>query len=281
MKSALAVIASVLALFLVSSVDGRNLPVKFERDYDSGPKEVVIAYKRTMVEMMRFQEGKFSISYSAVPHLRFADLPKNALPELTVTIEGMYQSLEGVIYLNNFFKNCSVPPMPKQLEGLNGLMSFSYQDLALEGRCKWSYIRVILAHELGHAYMDQLSHRIGNGNWPPLIETDGVAGKRRHLGIRLISEGVAEYFWKTLGGVGDNFSDSEWDAMARDKNGTNYPYITRAGFHFVKPILDKFGERGLKYLIINCPVVEKSELTQMPRIQLLMMLTLGAANAPE
>ena len=93
---------------------------------------------------------------------------------------------------------------------------------------------------------------------------------------------MAEYFWKTLVGEKDDFSDSEWKKMSGNPAvSTTYPYITRAGFHFVKPILDKFGERGLKYLITNCPVVEKLDLTQMPKIQLLIVLTLRAANAPE
>lgn len=282
MRPVLAVIAGILALFSAGLVNGRDLPVKFERGYDFGPEKVVIAYKQAMVEMMRFQEEKFGISYDAVPNLKFAKLPKNILPGLTITIEGMYQSLEKVIYLNDFFEDCSAPLMPKQFKDLTGLMSFHYPGPDWwGGRCNWGYIRAILAHELGHAYMDQLSQRMNNDSWPPLFRIDDASGMRRYLGMRLVSEGVAEYLWRTLGGVGDDFSDFEWGVMAKDKNGTNYPYITRAGFHFVKPILDRFGERGIKYLIKNPLVIDKSDLTQMPKIQLLIMLTLRAENISE
>jgi len=283
MKRALAVTAGVLAFSFAAEGTGRDLTVKFEDGCDTGPAEVVVAYKRTMLQIMRFQEKKLGASYRNIPYLRFESLFRSNSSGSSAELDGMYVSSEGTIYLNKFYERCSVPPMPKQADDLKGLMVMGY-SLEVE-RCGPANIRAILAHELGHDYTNQFSQSIGRGTWPP--KPDNFAGsntpyKWREVGIRLVSEGVAEYFWKTLVGEKDDFSDSEWREMTGNPAvSTTYPYITRAGFHFVKPIIDKFGERGLKYLITNCPVVEKLDLTQMPKIQLLIMLTLRAANAPE
>jgi len=285
MKSALAVAVGVLAFSFAAEGTCRDLAVRFEGGYDTEPVEVVVAYKRTMLQIMRFQEKKLGASYRNIPYLRFESLFRSNSSESSAELDGMHVSSEGTIYLNKFYEKCSAPLMPEQLDDLKGLLMLGYSRNSEVERCGPANIRAILAHELGHDYTNQFSQSIGRGTWPP--KPDNFAGsntpyKWREVGIRLVSEGVAEYFWKTLVGEKDDFSDSEWKEMTGNPAvSTTYPYITRAGFHFVKPIIDKFGERGLKYLITDCPVVEKLDLTQMPKIQLLIMLTLRAANAPE
>ena len=283
MKSALAVAAGVLAFSFAAEGTGRDLTVRFENGCDTGPAEVIVAYKRTMLQIMRFQEEELGASYRNIPYLRFESLFRSDSSGSSAELDGMYVSSEGTIYLNKFYERCSAPLIPKQSSDLKGLLMMGYSS-EIE-RCSSANVGAILAHELAHGYMSQFNQSIGRGTWPP--NPNNFAGsnipyKWREVGIRLVSEGVAEYFWKTLVGEKDNFSDSEWKKMTGNPAvSTTYPYITRAGFHFVKPIIDKFGEKGLKYLITNCPVVEKLDLTQMPKIQLLIMLTLRASNAPE
>jgi len=283
MKRALAMAAGVLAFSFAAEGTGRDLTVRFENGCDTGPAEVIVAYKRTMLQIMRFQEERFRVSYRSIPYLGFKPLPRSDLSNSSDDLDGKYEPSEDTVYLNKFYERCSAPLIPKQSNDLKGLLMMGYSS-EIE-RCSSANVGAILAHELAHGYMSQFNQSIGRGTWPP--NPNNFAGsnipyKWREVGIRLVSEGVAEYFWKTLVGEKDNFSDSEWKKMTGNPAvSTTYPYITRAGFHFVKPIIDKFGEKGLKYLITNCPVVEKLDLTQMPKIQLLIMLTLRASNAPE
>jgi hypothetical protein len=243
--------------------------------------EIARSYQAAMLKIMKFQEKKFKISYRSIPRLKFASLPSSLSDGSYVVLEGMYVPDEDTIYLNNFYKECEVPLLPKNLEDLNGLFLLGYKSVSDTSRCNPANVRAILAHELGHAYVNQLSLAIGNGNWPDFSSLEGgPEGLWKSAGLKLVSEGIAEYFSKALGGVKDDFSGSEWERIANDPYRTTYPDAVRAGFHFVKPILDKFGERGMIYLIKNPPVVKDMDFTSMPRKQLEIMLLLNAVNSP-
>lgn len=123
-----------------------------------------------------------------------------------------------------------------------------------------------LDHELGHFYTDKLSENMGLGDWPnfssfPFME--------RSTSIKLISEGIAEYISMKMNDEEDEFEDAEWPEDF-DEYFYNFPFenihlIYKGGSHLVKPIIDKYGEQGIKYMMFNIPKPE--ELVDLPSYQ--------------
>ena len=101
----------------------------------------------------------------------------------------------------------------------------------------------LLDHELGHALADQIARRAGKTMWPVLC-----------CGERVISEGIAEFFEceKPEPEVksGDDYFPAEgrvnfWDSNAGKR-------AIRVGGHWlVRPILEKYGGKGIEYLVTH------------------------------
>ena len=83
------------------------------------------------------------------------------------------------------------------------------------------------------------------------------------VGKKLISEGIAEYFERTLNNGKDNFKDSDWPENLGDF--IQNKIIYNGGLHLVKPIIDRYGKRGIETLIINPPSLE--DLSNLPEYQ--------------
>ena len=109
-------------------------------------------------------------------------------------------------------------------------------------------------HELAHYYLDTLSEKKINTDWP---EYDNLTVIEM-VGIKLISEGTATYIERRMNSKEDTFTDekwpktlggffSSWELIPKDD------IVYNGGFHLVKPIIDRYGERGIEYLIFNPP----------------------------
>jgi hypothetical protein len=256
----------ILSLFLFCGLICFDVLAVAQEKYAPKEDEITRSYQGAMLNLLRFQEKKFKISYRSVPRLKFLFFPASfSNSGLEIIMEGMYVPEENIIYLANFYRECRAPLLPQNLDDLNGLLYKSSGG----NRCNPANIRAILAHELGHAYANQLSLAIGNGNWPDFSSFEDTSeGVWKFVGLKLVSEGMADYFSKVLGEVKDDFLDSEWERLANDPYNTTFPEAVRAGFHFVKPILDKYGEQGMMYLIKNPPIVENMDFKLMPKKQL-------------
>ena len=88
-------------------------------------------------------------------------------------------------------------------------------------------------HELGHVLGDQVSRRAGLGIWFTSNYVDTLSAKQQ-LGLKLVSEGVAEYF--------EHFRELKNESSSNSLTGSLW---------LVSDILTKFGERGLVWLIAN------------------------------
>lgn len=104
-----------------------------------------------------------------------------------------------------------------------------------------------LAHELGHYYADKLHERLGKGDWPQYSDEKSA----NDVCIKIISEGIAEYFERCESYQSDDFKDEEWPQEHTEFWKDRVAYA--GGYHLVKPIIDKHGKRGISYLIINTP----------------------------
>lgn len=111
----------------------------------------------------------------------------------------------------------------------------------------------LIAHELGHALVDQISRRAGNGMWPNIQSFTNLEWDER-MGISIISEGIGTYF--EYHGIAPYPSDElhgfgwlpkgEGDLIWQQRD-----YLYNEGRWLVAPIIEKFGERGILYLVTH------------------------------
>lgn len=140
--------------------------------------------------------------------------------------------------------------------------NFDTETITIAPKLKQQVKINIVDHELGHALVDQLSRRIGNRMWPgpendPNVEWDGNKRKSKwvaQMGLSIICEGLGSYFEfhgkppysgeEELGynWLPESYGDLRWQA-------TDVQYL--GGYWLIAPIVRKYGEEGIIYLIKN------------------------------
>lgn len=119
----------------------------------------------------------------------------------------------------------------------------------------------VLNHELGHFYVHKLSEILGTDELFR-IESGGY-NNPNNLGKKLISEGIAEYFARSISPKKSYFKDFLYP-KTYPKLKNSFPLLAYfGGFHLVKPIIDKYGKKGIEHLIQNPPVGE--EMLALPK----------------
>ena len=185
-------------------------------------------------KIMKEQEARFGIRYSGIPVIKF-ETP--AWESSGMVYGGSYDSPTNTMYFPSGF-SCYLDDM-----GFNACPADE----------------TTVAHELGHFYTDTLSERLGKGDWPDWEPGNIVSP--REVGISLISEGIAEYFKREWNSGGDLFKDSMWPTECCDKFGS-YIVKYQGGYHLVKPIVDKYGTRGIEWLMFHPP--QEADLLHLP-----------------
>lgn len=102
-----------------------------------------------------------------------------------------------------------------------------------------------LRHEIGHHLFNTRAEYNGTSE---IWGADNDFRKEDLLAFQLISEGVAEYFAHSLS---DNKPNDLLDLEEYEKKDNIYDKLSdsyRAGYSLVKPIIDKYGLRGIDYL---------------------------------
>jgi len=119
-----------------------------------------------------------------------------------------------------------------------------------------SNLQRIFDHELGHALVDQISHRVNGHVWPDSsLQMWNSLSYSDRLGRILLAEGTAEYFNRVLSG--DTFMYAEILPNSGDElsfsNSFMWSWRYYGGYWLVRPIIDKYGENGIVY-ITNHPL---------------------------
>jgi hypothetical protein len=137
-----------------------------------------------------------------------------------------------------------------------------------------SILNRVVDHELAHSY---LFNKFGE------ISSDTTSlfynfGRDPTMMIRneIIREGFAFYVETKMNNVVDKFKDSEWPNsidgfFVNERAYQRYQYS--GGAHLLRPIIDRFGNRGLEYVITHLP--EKSDLIDLPGYQRRVIETLS------
>ncbi|MDH3353414.1 MAG: hypothetical protein OEL87_03125, partial [Nanoarchaeota archaeon] len=184
--------------------------------------------------IMERQEDRLGIKHFGAPKIVYKK-PRWQKSPVTMNISGIYYPKEDEIY---FPLGSAITP-EKNL--INNIVTTIAPGLTHN-------IKQTLDHELGHFYTDKLSESLGRGDWPIFSDKQSLGDK---IGLKMTSEGIAEYFERSASGQSGNFYNYNWPKKTEDLVSTDRLYD--GGFHLVKPIIDIYGKQGMKYLIINPP----------------------------
>ena len=156
------------------------------------------------------------------------------IPKITITKRGGSYGMVGHAYGGYNPQN--------NLIGIVNSVDFSNDQLAQ-----------ITDHELGHAYADRLYELMGKGNF----DFNNIP-ENLHYGAKFIGEGIAEYFERTGTEQGKKWSQ----ALPKSFSLKN---LYGDGYLLVKPIIRKYGKKGIEYLITHLPT--EDELHDLPSYQ--------------
>jgi hypothetical protein len=201
--------------------------------------------KKNLAKIMKAQEKKLGIKHIDKPNLKFGIPDKeNNIPGRIMT--GQYKPWEDSISLRI---RSTITPETNLSNILKEIVTFG----------EISDIKATLDHELGHFYADKVNESMGMGDWP------GFTYRTYYdiLCTKLIAEGIATYFEKSMNDGKDEFKDSDWTGTLLDLIDPEYVY--NGGYHLVKPIIDKYGRKGIEHLILTPPRI--SEISDLPKYQ--------------
>lgn len=233
---------------------------KFHDFVDSQRKLTAQEYvEKNLGRIMRDQERRVGLAHLGVPNIIFNE---------TRIGSDRYSPENDSIYL---YEGLTVHPEPRC-----PFLDF----MGLGTPPSESNVQDTLEHELGHFYVDQLSERMGNGSWPKSEEElKGSFANVHNAASSIVGEGIAEYFERENNEKPDDFEDSEWPTEeGKDLFDFHVGRVAYdGGYHLVKPIIDKYGVRGVKYLMTNLPTRE--DLFALPEYRDRTLANLGAAAA--
>ncbi len=196
-----------------------------------------------LAEIIKNQEEKLGIKHFGIPKISY-HLPPGESSWLTA---GLYDQKKDEIYLP---LGAAITP-EKNFENTAAVyLSFGSVH----------NVKETLDHELGHFYVDKLSESLGRVDW--LDFSDHIPTDDK-IGTKLIAEGIAEYFKKTINNGKDDFNDSDFPKELKEF--WTIDVIYHGGFHLVKPIIDRYGKKGIEHLILIPPTIE--DLHNLPAYQ--------------
>ena len=178
---------------------------------------------------------------------------------------GLRLSDKNVLFSVNAYKTMGGIYAPD-----NDSISFSFETLHPNDNT----IVKLVDHELAHSYFFNKFGEMPADTNSLFYSSRGSPA--RMIRNEIIREGFAFYVENKMSNTPDKFKDSEWpnsinNFFVNDKKYRYYQYD--GGAHLLKPILDRFGNRGLEYVINNLP--EKSDLISLPRYQRRIIEILG------
>lgn len=200
-------------------------------DFDESEIEIERQIIENLDVIIAQQEEHMGITHFGKPELQFS-LPQPLIeqnPLVTLWYAGIYEN--NTIYLN------------------------------LSGFYNYSEAKQTFDHELGHFYTEKLHESWGLGIWPVYNQDEQYSD--HNLCLKLIDEGIAEYFGHAVNNGADAFKDINWPISVFGFWENHV--ITDGGYHLVKPIIDAYKKEGIAYLISNPPTEE--ELFFLPLYQ--------------
>ncbi len=203
-------------------------------------------YKEALLLIMAKQEDMLGIQYlSGPPQFAFKTHLQSLVDGAPAFFVAYYQPTDKCVVFNAKYEDTDIAALVEQLKSpageLNPMLAF---------------MRDTLSHELGHYFVDLLIDAEQKNSW--LRCGSGFLGLDT-FGRKIISEGIAEYFrCQTFpDSPAEPFEDGWWHdesaVRAAELAGADayHGVIYGGGYRLVKPIIDKYGLKGIHYLLAS------------------------------
>jgi len=224
----------LLVLFLVFSFS-----VSAETLRALSPAEEVL--NKAVADRMNYLEHRYHIRFDRAA---FKGATFGIPAEHDQTFEAEYVPGESRIYVNRSFVFWFVRT------------KVCFGERAFEGVPQFSRsqkLLTILDHELGHFWADHVSRKIGNGAWPSPYNFSELSWDQQ-CGLRVLTEGVAGYFSYTT----PDYNRKERAKSFPEESDAKYWYgrggqvaFYAGGYWLVRPILQRFREKGVEYIVTH------------------------------
>ncbi len=187
--------------------------------------------------IMDIQESMLGIQYTTTPRISYGWTWKNVLdPSISLLYRAAeYDPETETIHYYSFTSYYDEPTLANKI-----LRIYDYRN--------WSSVDGIVAHELGHHYVNQVARELNDMRWTFKEAFEDLTYPQKN-GMSLVSEGIAEYFhYSYLYKLQKNPESSQ------EPEPDNF--FNCVEFTFVRPIIDTYGDAGIRYLIAHPPVIE-------------------------
>lgn len=210
---------------------------------ESSAREETLILHASMVRIKAMEKAS-GIKFKKVVPIKLDDCIN---PDNGEKLVGRYDPVIETIFISFDVWDSVLKQLNKPLDKI------SFQELAQNKR-----FQAIIDHELGHALMDQASRRAGKGSWITQKEINKLNSSRK-TGVDVLSEGVAEWFTA--------LSNPRFPQLTSESFPKNYQEATLyfrvtisydGGHWMVRDILNRYGEKGLVWMIANPPSFDTS-----------------------
>ncbi|MCI5066360.1 hypothetical protein MRY87_11610 [bacterium] len=178
---------------------------------------------------------------------------------------GHYEAEANAIVLHPRYEKRDLSPLLEVVEhAALHPDSFPLKDEVDE---EFAHLAEVLAHELGHFFVDALIKTRFPNSWIAEVRAKEKLSVN-DLGYYIIQEGIGEYFGAVLAGRKDYFSPSVWERthdieeLQTSEMRTFLAYD--GGYSLLRPLLSKHGERALEYFVQHELKIDVPSLAAAP-----------------
>ena len=206
-------------------------------------------YETAITVVIGELERRFQIGLGAeLPRFEFDPILRE---RWMLRLDGRFESARNLIALHRMYMACDPSPI------INRGVFYDNNLAQHSGRCHPHEVRSLLAHELGHFYIEYMMRKTAEESWMVPLRQRSL-NTLDYFGLLLVSEGVGEYFECTLGGGCLTEVKDEWftDTYTEETFlSTARVIMYEGGYALMKPLLDRGVEEGVRYILDNPLVI--------------------------
>ena len=231
LKAALWSAVATTAYFPVSLITTFHL-------YHHKDHDIEVYVQENLEQIIQKQEEKIGINYPAErPKIEYVFPEK----DIDFGVMGIYNETRDTLYLPS---------------GLLTKPEWDFNDfIATVATFNGTYeVKKVIDHELAHFYCDKIQEQ-SLGNSSHLFQRNLFLPEERIANL-LVNEGIAKYIEDKMNSNDQKiFPFEEWPSTLEQFSNKE---IYLGGYTIVKPIIDKYGKKGIKFLLFNHPTPKET-----------------------